>query len=301
MTINLGIIGNGQHFKKNIKPVLTQLNFLKKKNILTKKNNIEFFKKRFDIIYISNQTKFHGKTIIKCLEMNFNVMCEKPIVINKLDLKKINALAKKKKLLIFECYMYKYHEVFKYIKKKIKNKKILKVCASFTFPSLKLNNFRYKEEQGGFFWDSAVYPISLDTFLFRKKKVQIKLNTYIQNNTTINGNVIQKSKNFQKIYFWGTNKKYENKIEIICKDCTIFVNNFFSKKNNIPINLNFFSLRRNKNLIFYGNHFKKMFLYVFKNYKKEKFRINALKEINDNFNNCYKIYKLVQRRMKMQT
>ena len=102
MTINLGIIGNGQHFKKNVKPVLTQLNLLKKKNILTKKNNIKFFKKKFDIIYISNQTKFHGEIIIKCLEMNFNVMCEKPIVINKLDLKKINTLAKKRKLLVFE-------------------------------------------------------------------------------------------------------------------------------------------------------------------------------------------------------
>ena len=87
--IEIGIIGNGNHFKKNIKPVIIKLNVFKKENILTKKNNKEFFYKKFDIIYISNQTQFHGKTIIKCLENNFNVMCEKPLFLNKKELKKI--------------------------------------------------------------------------------------------------------------------------------------------------------------------------------------------------------------------
>ena len=88
MKINLGIIGNGQHFKKNIKPVLIELDIYKQKNILTKKNSKEFYKNKYDIIYISNQTKFHGKTIIKCLENNFNVMCEKPLFLNKKRVKK---------------------------------------------------------------------------------------------------------------------------------------------------------------------------------------------------------------------
>ena len=189
--------------------------------------------------------------------------------------------------------MYKYHKVFNFLKKTLNKKKILNVYASFKFPALKKDNFRYKKEHGGFFWDSAVYPISLDTFLFKKvNNKNIAVSNFYKNSCSIHGNIIQKNKGFQKIYKWGSNQKYENHIELICKDCTIFINKFFTKFSKEKIYLQIFSQKQNKVFIFKDDQFKNMFLNVFKNYKKKLFKLNSLKEINEQFDNVHKIFTL---------
>ena len=277
--IEIGIIGNGNHFKKNIKPVIIKLNVFKKENILTKKNNKEFFYKKFDIIYISNQTQFHGKTIIKCLENNFNVMCEKPLFLNKKELKKIVDLANKKKLLVFECFMYRFHKAFDFIKKKIKNKKINFVYSAFKIPSLKQKNFRYQKKQGGFYWDTATYPISLDTLLFNEKKIKNKKNILVKKNLT-QGCIIQSKGNLTKIYKWGEGQKYENYIEILCDDVSFHIKKFYSKNINEKIKVEIYkknSLTSEK--FFYDDHFKNMFIYVIQNYRSKEIRKIELKNI----------------------
>ena len=68
----LGIIGSGNHFNNKIKPVLKKNKFFKisgylkrknlKKNYFTEK---EFFKKKFDFVYISCPNELHEKYIVK--------------------------------------------------------------------------------------------------------------------------------------------------------------------------------------------------------------------------------------------
>ena len=61
--INLGIIGEGYHYKKNIKPILSNLKkvinlkifILKKKN--KDYNYINFFDKKIDICYLATPSK----------------------------------------------------------------------------------------------------------------------------------------------------------------------------------------------------------------------------------------------------
>ncbi len=279
MKINLGIIGNGQHFKKNIKPVLIELDIYKQKNILTKKNSKEFYKNKYDIIYISNQTKFHGKTIIKCLENNFNVMCEKPLFLNKKELKKIINLANKKKLLVFECFMYRFHKAFNFIKKKIKNKKINFVYSAFKIPSLNKKNFRYQKNQGGFYWDTAAYPVSLDTLLFNEKKIKNKKNILVKKNST-QGCIIQSKSNLTKVYKWGEGQKYENYIEILCDNVSFYIKKFYSKSINERIKVEIYkknSLASEK--VFYDDHFMNMFEYIIQKYKSKVTRKIELENI----------------------
>ncbi len=118
MKLKIGIIGYGKHFKKNIEPVLRKLKVFSKKNILDRRDQQVFFRKKFDIVYIANQTKYHEEYIIKCLEHNYNIMCEKPFVLRNFNLRKILKIANSKNLLIFECFMYRFHKVFYDIKKK---------------------------------------------------------------------------------------------------------------------------------------------------------------------------------------
>ena len=129
----IGIIGPGYHFEKNIISVLKKNRFFKIKSILRNKrkkyknyktlNEIDFFKEKFDFVYISCPNKLHEKYIIKSLKSGSHVICEKPFLTSDNKLKDILILSKKNKKLIFETFMYLYHPLFYKLKKLINEKK----------------------------------------------------------------------------------------------------------------------------------------------------------------------------------
>ena len=299
--ISIGIIGPGKHFEKNIYPVLKKNNSINIEGILAKKktyfkniktiNEKVFFKKKFDFIYIAAPNKLHEHYIIKGLKNNSNIICEKPFLIRKKNIKKIINLAKKKKKLIFECFMYLYHELFQKLKSILKKKKFGKlkyVISNFRFPSLNKTDNRYDKKLGnGFFYDSAIYLISLENYLFNQ--LNFKKNRIFKNKITnvvdLRGYHFINNNNFQRFYFWGEGQNYNNNIELFFEKATVFINYFFSKKNsknpNIIIHKNkkIFEIKIKKN-----NHFKKMFYEILKKYKNKNFINFHIKKINNQIN-----------------
>ena len=104
---SIGIIGAGKQFKEKIFPIISKNSIFKIEGILRKSNkpfkNIpilkekEFFKKTFDFVYICCPNYNHEKYILKSLNSNFNVICEKAFIIRKKNLNRILKLAQKKK------------------------------------------------------------------------------------------------------------------------------------------------------------------------------------------------------------
>lgn len=287
--IVLGVIGNGNHFKKNIYPSIIKIKNIYIKKIYERGRSEEFFSNKFDIVYIATNTGSHFKFISMCLEKNINVMCEKPLAINITEKNKLIKLAKQKNLMLFECLMFKYHKVFEFLKKEIKQKKIKYIYSSFKIPSLDNLNFRYKKNNGGFFWDTAIYPLSLESFLIKDtNKSYINSNIIKNGDLTLRGNIIIKSKKIYRIYKWGENQKYENNIEIITKDKSFFINKFFSKKKGEAITLEVFEKNRIRKHRIKDDQFFNMFNYVIKNYKRKRFKEKNIIEINNHFNLCYR-------------
>lgn len=287
--INLGIIGDGNHFKKNILPALKKIDLINKIEIYKRNLEEEFFSKNFDIVYISCDSGLHEYFITKCLENNFNVMCEKPLSINYKEFMKLINLASKKNLLIFECFMYRYHKAFGLLEKYLKNKKIKYIYSAFKIPALDKKNFRYYEENGGFFWDTAVYPISLESFLIKsKEKLNIK-SSMISRGVSLVGNINIKDRKFERFYKWGENQKYENSIEIITNKETFYINKFFSKKKNEEILFEIYDRGKNKSFKIVDDQFYNMFNTVLKNFKNNNFQKMILKEIKNHFIICDKI------------
>lgn len=298
--IHIGIIGPGKHFEKNIYPVLKKIKKIKIKGILANKNRffkniktdseIKFFKKKFNFIYISTPNKLHEKYIIKGLKNNSNIICEKPFLLRKEKINEILDLAKRKNKMIFECFMYLYHELFKNLKSILVKKKFGKlkyVISNFRFPSLKKTNNRYNKKLGnGFFFDSATYLVSLENYLFdqinlKKKNIfknKIKKDIDLRGYFFINNN-------FQRFYFWGEGQNYNNNIELFFQKATVYINFFFSKqKNNVPK----ITIHKNNKVINLKikktNHFKNMFLEIFAKYKKKKFQNFHRKKIKTQIN-----------------
>ena len=287
--INFGIIGNGRHFKKKIHPEIKKINDIKISRIYNRKNDRDFFSKNLDIVYISCDTGMHEYYILKCLQNNINVMCEKPFCINRERLKKIIQLAKRKNLLIFECFMYRYHKVFRLLAKYLKNRKIRYIYASLKIPSLDRSNFRYKNKNGGFFWDTAVYPISLETYLLKKKLKPKIESSLIQKGVSLMGNITIKDKNSLRVYKWGENQKYENSIEVITNKETFYINKFFSKKKNEKIFFEIFKRSKYKLYRLNDNHFLNMFKIVTKNFKKDNFKRKNIEDKKNHFSLSEKI------------
>lgn len=298
----LGIIGSGNHFNNKIKPVLKKNKFFKisgylkrknlKKNYFTEK---EFFKKKFDFVYISCPNELHEKYIVKALNSGFNVICEKPFLTKSNNLKKIIQLSKKKNKLIFECFMYVYHPVFSYIKALIESKKlgpIQYVISSFKFPSLEKNNNRYSKKLGnGFFYDAAVYPLSLENYLFNfKSKLNVTQKTF-KNTVDLNGYILLENKSTRRFYFWGEGQNYSNNLEIFFKKGSLYVDKFFSKP---PKKSIFVKIQLNKKEIIKkfkpSDHFENMFKVIEKKYKSKSF----LKKNRELISNHYNLLDLVK-------
>ena len=286
---SIGIIGAGKHFINKIYPVLSKSKFFQIKGILRKKNkpfkkipllsNQDFFSQNFDFVYICCPNSFHEKYIIKSLNSNYHVICEKPFLTKKKNLKKILTLAKKKNKLLFECFMYTYHPVFGYLKKIIKSKKYGKIrylISNFRFPSLHRRDNRYKKNEGnGFFNDSASYLVSLESYLFENFNSKFKFQSAkLKKNVDLRGYIYLKKNNEIRHYFWGEGQNYKNNIEIFFDEATIHIDKFFSKAKKEQISI---KVHRKKNLK--EIHFKPvdqfdiMFKKIIKNYLKKEFKL----------------------------
>ena len=291
---SLGIIGPGNHFKNRIAPIIKRNNFFKidgflKKKKINKKNYLseaEFFKKKFDFVYISCPNQLHEKYIVKSLNSGFNVICEKPFVINSKNIKKIVNLSKIKKKFIFECFMYAYHPVFSFIKRIIKNKKlgpINYVLSNFKFPSLQKSNNRYSKKLGnGFFYDAAVYPLSLENYLFEsKKKYKIIQKTFKgSNDVDSKGYIFLQDNLFKRFYFWGEGQNYSNNLEIFFQKGSIYIDKFYSKKFKEKIYVKVNALSGSYIKEFKGiDQFEMMFEEIKKNYFKDNFKKKCRKLI----------------------
>lgn len=292
--ISLGVIGPGNHFEKNIFPIIKKYKFVKIKSFLsnkkfflnkfTCKNESEFFKNDYDFVYISTPNVTHEKYIIKSLKCGYHVICEKPFLTRKKNLNKILNLSKQKKKLIIESFMYMHHPVFKEIEKSIKSKKYGKlnyVISNFKFPFLNKNNNRYKKDKGNGFWfDAACYLISFDNYFFGVKKKIKKIN--IKDKVELRGAMTLESNNIKRYYFWGEGQEYKNDLELFFSKATIFVNQFYAKRHDDKIKLKIFKNRKIFEKVFVKqNHFELMFKDIFKNYKKIEYQNFHRKIIND--------------------
>ncbi len=90
----------------------------------------EFLKVRSDFVYIATESGNHFKHILKCFEFNRNVIVEKPPVLKVNELIILSKIAKKKKLKFYTVFQNRFNKSVQYVKKLIKNEKIIFVDLS---------------------------------------------------------------------------------------------------------------------------------------------------------------------------
>ena len=131
-----------------------------------------------DIVYIGLPNSMHETYCFKALDLNKNVLVEKPITRNIQTFKELKKLSLKKKLLLEEGTANKFHPFYKKILNEIKKldfSKVIKIESSFGNDAIggkKIFGFRLKkinyekrlfnkDLDGGSILDGGIYPISL--------------------------------------------------------------------------------------------------------------------------------------------
>ena len=200
--INWGIIGLGTIAKKFAGGFSNLDNASIKAIASKKKENLDLFKKKFqiqdefcfenymdlifckdiDIIYIALPNSFHAEYIVEAAKRHKNILVEKPAVTNFKDLKEVKKIISKNNIYFTEGLMYRHLPYFDYIKKIIVSNslgKLLKIESSFcakiykqkNFFGFKINKPNYlhrlfnKDLGGGSILDLGCYPVSLVSFL----------------------------------------------------------------------------------------------------------------------------------------
>jgi len=129
----------------------------------------------FNAVYISAPTGAHKKLVLSAAKFKKHILCEKSLGINLDEVEQMVECCKENNVALFEGFMYQFHTQHQFVKKIIKDGEIGKPFhfqASFGFPPLNENDFRYKKELGGgVILDAGSYTIHAARHFFGKEPI----------------------------------------------------------------------------------------------------------------------------------
>lgn len=122
-----------------------------------------------DAVYMPLPTGLHDEWINKTLASGKHVLAEKSIAANYASAIKMVELAREKKLVLMEDFMFQYHSQHRFVFDLIDKGEVGEirvVNAKFGFPPLPKNNFRYDDQVGGgALLDAAGYTVRAIQFI----------------------------------------------------------------------------------------------------------------------------------------
>lgn len=125
-----------------------------------------------DAVYIATTHNFHFEQCRQCIMHGKNVLCEKPVTLNNLEMQELSELAHRHKVFFMEAMWTWFLPPILQVQKWISEGRIgeVKVIeASFGFPMEKnLKGRLYNIDlAGGALYDLGVYPVALATFIIK--------------------------------------------------------------------------------------------------------------------------------------
>ncbi len=148
--------------------------------------------KDIDAIYISTLNNTHKDLIIKSIENQKHVLCEKPITITEEEINDVYEKVKSSKVIFLEAIAYRFHPITKVIYdilSKENSGKIKKIITNYGFDTKKIKpNSRLYDKNlgGGAILDIGCYPLSILNLI--KKIENIKSKVIFKN---VNGNICE--------------------------------------------------------------------------------------------------------------
>jgi NDP-hexose-3-ketoreductase len=188
-----------------------------------------------EAVYIPLPTGMHFEWVIKALEAGKHVLAEKSLAENLGEVEQIVALAKKKRLCVFENFMFVFHSQFAVVRKMLGDGEIGEIRllrSSFGIPTFSAeSNIRYKKELGGgALLDSGAYTIMAAHFLLGSKQEVIasSLENFGREVDFQGSAMLKNSAGTVSQLAFGFDNFYQNNIEIWGTKGKLFVERAFT-------------------------------------------------------------------------
>ncbi|MBU0999997.1 Gfo/Idh/MocA family oxidoreductase [Patescibacteria group bacterium] len=155
-----------------------------------------YYHPQVDLVIVATPTRTHYQIVKKLLESNYNVLCEKPLCLFVHECKKLEKLAEKKKLILYQSTLERFNPVIKFINKNFNLKNVNKVT------SIRFGKKPFETEGVLPVYDLGIHDVDLWFYLFNKKviwevytgygdkKREIKL--YLNDNSIIVADLLNK-------------------------------------------------------------------------------------------------------------
>ena len=236
--IRFGVIGCGSIAKRAFIPALKKSNLAELISVASRdKNKAASFSAEFEcdvendyesllrrnninVIYIATVPSTHEEIILSAAKHGKHILCEKPLTVSYNSAIRIVDYCKKKKIGIFEGFMYQFHSQHQKVRDIVNDGKIGKPIlfqAKFGFPPFEENNFRYDTELGGgALLDAGSYTIHAARQFFQREPINIHSTIYNNGNEVdIHGTVtLDFGKGQTAQLSFGFNNYYRNTYSI---------------------------------------------------------------------------------------
>ena len=118
-----------------------------------------------DVIYNPLPNSLHAEWTLKAIDAGLPVLCEKPFTVNAAQARKVVAAAKRKRVLVAEAFMYRFHPVYDQVLDALETGaigKLVSIRSAFTFRLTDRSNIRASGElAGGALMDVGCYCVNL--------------------------------------------------------------------------------------------------------------------------------------------
>lgn len=244
----LGIIGYGQHARRNFQPAVEHHRNFEFAAALTSKPKDqippqvrhcqtpdEFFEADLDVVYIGSPNGLHFDQAKMCLEAGCHVIIEKPAVQTLEQAQTLVSLAEEKNLMVFEGFMYKSHPHFLKLKETIvgESEVFKRLDADFSIPARKDDDVRYKPElAGGALQDVGCYAVSLAGELlgFEPKSVQVSIEMHPQHGVeTMGSAILTHDEGRHAVLSWGFGLAFHSSASVSFESKRLVASRIFSK------------------------------------------------------------------------
>lgn len=175
-----------------------------------------------DLVYISTVNSTHNELARAALDKGFHVIVDKPAFTGLTESEELLNLARKNNLCLAEATVYAYHPQVKKIQEFFleRNSQPKRLSATFSFPSLAADNFRYKKSLGGgILYDLGPYAVSCGRLFFKQEPEAINcfINSYGgQDNLETSFSMLAKYSNRRSMVgHFGFGTEYRNSITVL--------------------------------------------------------------------------------------
>lgn len=177
-------------------------------------------KYEFDAVYISTPNAVHAETVFLAAKNKKHILCEKSLGINLKEVEEIVKCCKENNVALFEGFMYQFHSQHQFVKNLIQDGEIgipFHFQASFGFPPINENDFRYKKELGGgAVLDAGSYTMHAARQFFGKEPISSKaILEYEGHEVEIRGTALLNfGESRTATLIFGFNNMYQSKYQI---------------------------------------------------------------------------------------